>query len=351
MSVDLKEFRASNDILGDAGALRRRVDEEGYLFFRRLIEPQVIRDIRSRAFEVFREAGWLSSDAPLADGIANTSHTCVEGDAEYWPVYNNLQKLESWHRLALSPAIMSVMENIFDEPVMAHFWKVGRIMFPQNTTFMTPAHQDWMFNQGTTETYTCWMPIGDCPRELGGLTILPGTHKKGLYEYYPAYGTGGITVHQDDMRGHWLTTDFEAGDALVFHSLNLHRSLPNLTPDRLRFSADFRYQAASQPMAEDVFGPHGGVITGLTWEEIYDGWESDDGKYYWTDFDIKTIPRDNTRLEKRTERLFEQARAGDENMRPILNRMLKQKRYYRAEMVEAASQALQILDEAGATKK
>ena len=34
MSVDLKEFRTSNDILGDDGKLRRRVDEEGYLFFR-----------------------------------------------------------------------------------------------------------------------------------------------------------------------------------------------------------------------------------------------------------------------------------------------------------------------------
>ena len=41
-------------------------------------------------------------------------------------------------------------------------------------------------------------------------------------------------------------------------------------------------------MAEDVVGPHGGVITGLTWEEIYEGWESDEGKYYWQDFDIQT---------------------------------------------------------------
>ena len=136
MSVDLKEFRVSNDILEDAGALRRRIDEEGYLFFRRLIDPRVVSNIKLQAFEVFREGGWLKSDSPLADGIADTSHTCVEGDAEYWPVYDNIQKLQSWHRLALSPPIMDLMEDLFAEPVMAHFWKVGRIMFPQNTTFM-----------------------------------------------------------------------------------------------------------------------------------------------------------------------------------------------------------------------
>ena len=82
---------------------------------------------------------------------------------------------------------------------------------------------------------------------MGGLALLPGTHKVGLYEYYPAFGTGGITVHEDDMQGQWLTTDFEAGDALVFHSLNLHRSLPNVTPDRLRFSADFDTRRPANP--------------------------------------------------------------------------------------------------------
>jgi len=350
MYDDLQEFRVSNDIRDDIGALHRRFDKEGYLFFRGMIERQEILDIRTRAFELFRDARWLKADAPLSDGIADTAYTCVEGDPEYWPVYDNLQKLESWHRLALSPQIMDLMENLFGEPVLAHHWKVGRIMFPQNSTFVTPAHQDWMFNQGTTETYSCWMPMGDCPRELGGLCLLPGTHKSGVYEYYPAYGTGGMTVHEDDIKGQWLTTDFKAGDVLVFHSLNLHRSLPNVTPDRLRFSADFRYQAGSKPMAEHVFGPHGGIITGLTWEDVYEGWESDEGKYYWKKFDIKIIPRDTSHTDRRTQRMFEQARAGDQSMRRFLDQMVDKEQYYTAQMVEAAKQALAVLDEKLAAK-
>ena len=42
MEADLKEFRVSNDILCSPDALKSRLLEEGYLFFKGLIEPDQI---------------------------------------------------------------------------------------------------------------------------------------------------------------------------------------------------------------------------------------------------------------------------------------------------------------------
>ena len=43
----------------------------------------------------------------------------------------------------------------------------------------TPAHQDFPFIQGSARTFTTWIPLGECPRELGGLQVNAGTHLLG----------------------------------------------------------------------------------------------------------------------------------------------------------------------------
>jgi hypothetical protein len=48
-----------------------------------------------------------------------------------------------------------------------------------------------------------------------------------------------------------VTTDYQAGDVLVFHCLTTHAALPNLT-DRLRISAEYRWQLADQPAPRRV---------------------------------------------------------------------------------------------------
>jgi hypothetical protein len=49
---------------------------------------------------------------------------------------------------------------------------------------------------------------------------------------------GGVVVPDDAI---WSTTDFKCGDAVMFRPHTLHRSLPNVSGNRLRLSVDFRY--------------------------------------------------------------------------------------------------------------
>ena len=51
-----EELRVSNDAMNDAVELQRRIAEEGYLFFRRLQDPDKLRALRREMIRVAREA-------------------------------------------------------------------------------------------------------------------------------------------------------------------------------------------------------------------------------------------------------------------------------------------------------
>src|SRR5262249_34296137 len=71
------------------------------------------------------------------------------------------------------------------------------------------------------------------------------------------YGGGWFSKNpaevQERFGGRWLTTAFQAGDALIFTMLTLHCSLDNSSA-RVRLSSDSRYQLASAPVDERWIG-------------------------------------------------------------------------------------------------
>jgi hypothetical protein len=343
MAAEITPFRVSNDAVGDAPELRRRLDREGYLFLHRLVDPAPLWDLRVQLLGVLRDGGWLRAGSDLIDGVADVAKKCAEGDVEYIAVYRNVQRLEAFHRMAHAPAILALMERIIGEPVLPHPAKVARLWFPQNTLHTTPAHQDFVHFQGTYETYTCWMPVGDCPMELGPLAVLAGSHRSGeVYEHHFALGAGGLAVDAAALDGAWLSNDFAVGDALVFPSRTVHRALPNLTPDRLRVSLDNRYQARSQPIAAHELLPHLGRASRQTWEDIYPGWRSADLQYYWKDLPLTVVPTDDSRSARGFEEALELARQGDELARPLLDRIVR--REPDSPQAHAAREALRALD-------
>ena len=96
----MSDFAVANDALGDAAEIKRRMERDGYLFFRQLIEPAVVGDLRRQVLAVCRAGGWLAEGAPLAEGVANLTALCTEPEPEYFRVYNSIIKLETFNRLA-----------------------------------------------------------------------------------------------------------------------------------------------------------------------------------------------------------------------------------------------------------
>jgi hypothetical protein len=48
----VQPFRVSNDALGEADELRRRLAEEGYIFIRGLVDPELLAELRLQLLAV-----------------------------------------------------------------------------------------------------------------------------------------------------------------------------------------------------------------------------------------------------------------------------------------------------------
>ncbi len=313
MAATLQEFKASNDALDDPQELRRRLDEEGYLFIRGLQDPDQLAALRLDILRVCRDGGWIRAGTDLEEGVADISKRCTEGNNEYTEVYHEIYKLESFHRAGHFPVVLDTMAKVIGQKALAHPQKIARLWFPKYTDHTTPIHQDFVHFQGSFATYTCWTPLSDCPVELGGLAVLPGSHKiDAVHDHHFSLGAGGLAIDTDVLDDHWATTGYKLGDTLIFHSLTVHQALPNLTPDRLRISLDNRYSAVDQPIAAHMLEPHLVRFSSLDWEQVYQGWSSTDLQYYWRDLDLRILPKDETWVQTGFREALERARRGDE---------------------------------------
>lgn len=276
-ALRVRGFRDSGGLVARPEALRAAAAEDGYLFLRGLLPASDVLDLRSAILTLCVEAGWCTPE-----GRATGVGPYIEGQPEFMAVYDRIQRLEPFHRLALHPALLGLYRTLFGEEPLAHPRNIARVMFPANNQHATPAHQDALYIHGTDQTWTAWLPLGECPAELGGIAVMAGSHGETLLETHSAYGAGGRAVDTATLQYGWVAGDMHAGDVLTFHSHTVHQGLPNRTTNRMRLSVDFRYQPASQPVSRGSLEPH---FHRLTWEEIYAGWRGKEGRYYW-----KTLP-------------------------------------------------------------
>ena len=56
---ELKELRVSNDAMNDPEELRHRISEDGYLFFKKLQDPDKLWALRREMLTTMQEGGWL----------------------------------------------------------------------------------------------------------------------------------------------------------------------------------------------------------------------------------------------------------------------------------------------------
>jgi hypothetical protein len=318
MTDALRPFTDSTDFAGDDAALRARLADDGYLFVRHLLPPEPLATLRRQCLDIIAEAGWLKAGTPPDAALTDPDAACADPDERSVAVIKRLYRLEALHALKHQLALTALFERLFGEPVLAHPLVIPRNIFPDRADFTTPAHQDFPHIQGTPETFTAWIPLADCPIDHGGLSVAEGTHKVGVHHHRVSSGAGAMEV-ADPLDGKWVAGDFTVGDVVIFHSMTVHRGLPNRT-DRLRQSIDMRFQRASEPVTEISLSPYAG--TG-TWDEIYADWPTDTHKYYWRAQAPTVTPFDRRYYEERDEMAFEMARDGDEQAIAALRRIIQ----------------------------
>lgn len=329
------DFLDSTALIDDGHALRERLSRDGYLFVRGLLPRETIHNVRSRLLEKASAGGWLDPAKPVELGVANPAAACKDPEERYMRLFRGLWADEELHRLRIHPRVIELFTRIFGEPALAHPMFVQRNIFPQSDAFdfTTGVHQDRVHIGGAT-SYALWMPLGDCSREKGALAVAAGSHRQGILETKVGSGAGGMDIAVP-IPGTWVTGAFKAGDALIFEDVTVHKALANRT-NEIRMSFDARFQPASQPIADTNMVPYSGCGT---WEQVYAGWKSTDGQYYWKGMALDVIPLDRSHYEKRDAMAFDMAERGDMAARDAILRIIQ-----RDKCPEKRARAEQLLE-------
>ena len=242
----MDELSSANALLSDAGALRQRLAQDGYLFFRGLVPGADVGAAADGVRAALRQGGWTDRR-----GQASADrHALDVRDALGDPAFRAAIASPAFNRLPYLVPVRQTIRMILGPLAFSYPAKVLRAIYPERPPEVTRGrymHQDYAVS-GVQDMLTTWVPLIDIPVRLGGLAVRPGSH----------LGPPRRPRLLGPAERGWATTDYRAGDALVFHCLTSHAALPNLDTS-LRLSGDFRWQRPDQTApAQLVLGPAGG---------------------------------------------------------------------------------------------
>lgn len=288
-------IRPSNDLLDDPVALRNRLDEDGYLYLKGYLDPDLVLEARRSILERLRADGLLDPARDLMEGIVDASHL-EDFTLETAPQFSDARSLKKMktgafrpdlavanaeiERVVYGPEIQGFYDSLFAEPALHFDYTWLRVMGPGAGT---PTHCDWVYmGRGSRELLTCWIPYGAIPLHVGGLILLEKSHlkadriasylEKDVDSYcenrpeevrkvkeeggwsFPGWLSNRPETLPEKFGSRWLTCEcWEPGDFITFNMRLIHGSLDNQS-DRVRISTDVRYQPASQKPDERWMG-------------------------------------------------------------------------------------------------
>jgi ectoine hydroxylase-related dioxygenase (phytanoyl-CoA dioxygenase family) len=232
----MKSFRTifAKDL--DSVSLKSEMDAYGYVFIRDLLPKVDLELLLLDLIGIASDEGWVMEGTAPSDRIADPAKACFEPDRKYKEASNRAFRLERVHALAHHPVLTDVMKRLVGPHLFVHPKPIARIIFPNLEGALLHAHQDHSGIQGSSDSYTVWMPMHDCQQGQGTLEIMEMSHFFGLQ------CADGYIKREIAKGGDWVGGQINAGDVVIFHSLTVHGSTLS-TSNQLRCSVDCRFQS------------------------------------------------------------------------------------------------------------
>jgi len=204
----------------------KRFDETGYLFFPGRFTSDEAALLKREADTVYaskRKEVWRESS-----GVARTAFAAHQ--------YN-----EGFRRLGAHPRLIEPVQQLLDGPVYMHQFKVNAKAAFDGAVWQW--HQDygtWARDDEMPEPRAMNIAvfIDDVTAANGPLLFIPGSHKRGVVEAghdlettsYPLWTLDRSKVSELAEQGGCVAPTGPAGSMLVFSSLLVHASPPNISP-------------------------------------------------------------------------------------------------------------------------
>ena len=203
-----------------------RYDTEGYLFFPGRFTPQEAAVLHHAADDVYamhRDEVWRESNG--APRTAFAAHR-----------YN-----EAFRRLGAHPRLIGPVTQLLDGPVYMHQYKVNaKAAFDGDVWQWHQDYGTWQRDDGMPEPRAMNIAVflDDVTAANGPLLFIPGSHKMGVVPAghdlettsYPLWTLDRETVTKLAEKGGCVAPTGPAGSVLLFSSLLVHASPPNISP-------------------------------------------------------------------------------------------------------------------------
>ena len=162
-------------------------------------------------------------------------------------LYTVCRRFVSAKRLASHPYLVNVAQRLMNTDLVSccNFVSV-RFDLPRESEFLSHVHQDFIYIQGSLNGITIWLPFSDISLNMGPPSFVPGSQQWGVLKVKPSFADGKegepyIVVDNDRLReAEFVKRGVSAAEALVFHTLLVHRSEPN-TSKKARLSIQVRF--------------------------------------------------------------------------------------------------------------
>lgn len=158
----LGRLQESNQHLGNFNRLNSIFAEDGYLFFRGVLEG--IEQVKLEFIRALQRQGAVKPG--VSDPIWTGSPLDQIDDNELYGSRACAELFESAHN-------MQVFEKIFGEPVFVFKSPTVRYALPDDPEHVSPPHQDYFFVRINQSFRTFWIPLMDIDEHVGGLAIAP----------------------------------------------------------------------------------------------------------------------------------------------------------------------------------
>jgi ectoine hydroxylase-related dioxygenase (phytanoyl-CoA dioxygenase family) len=273
----LGSLRDSAAVADAPEELVQRMETDGYVYLRGFFDRE---DVMAARRDIFTQLAAVDEIAePVLDGIFTGKSTRDEKHTSRGAFWRSVSETWTLRRLSHGRQLHSLMDRLLGETSRAQDYIFLRPAGPGKHTHI---HCDApFFTRSTERVATAWVALGDVPSRMGPLFVVENSHRfEDIAQQYHGFDVSTDTSRKASIEAsplefaksrhtRLLTTDFTAGDVVVFGMYLLHGALDNSsTRNEVRLSCDVRYQIASAEQDSRYFGTDPTGTTGASYAEL-----------------------------------------------------------------------------------
>ncbi|MBM3521606.1 MAG: phytanoyl-CoA dioxygenase family protein [Alphaproteobacteria bacterium] len=243
-------------------AIQAALAEEGVVVLRGGVDRSAVLEARREVLHRLAEMQEIAE--PVDEAIATGTSRRLERAPDANAFWRSVCEGPALRRAAHGPAMRALATAALGRRAKPFDFLWLRTMVVGRAS---PLHFDHVYmNRGSAHVLTAWVPLGDVPLAAGPIVFVEGSHR--LEDVIARYR--GVDVDRDGLPGSFpddaiafahargcrlLTTDFAAGDIVLFGMFTLHGSCDNrLGGGRVRLSCDVRWQPEGEAEDDRWFG-------------------------------------------------------------------------------------------------